>query len=200
MIRAVLFRILLPSLLLWLASCAACPTDAQVRVLHPSFHSPEQAGLSFLAAMGCDQAQAEYLCLAESLKEETGATLDGWLLARQNIRQEVGVLLRAASRLRPLASETWQDGVVVWWSEDKIPRFGLKMVPQHYFDLYVQGGRKVGAFLPSSPGELLHKEGSSLHLEIQDPVLRHLSPADVHRFELATEWKIAGFVPVAPEP
>ena len=78
-------RLLSAALLLALPAvpaCSACPPASAELTAHPDYSSPESAGRSFFAALGCDDARAEHGAMGESLKQRHGATLDAWILAR----------------------------------------------------------------------------------------------------------------------
>ncbi len=147
---------------------------------------------SFLAALSCDDPAREYESLAEALKRDRGATLDAWLLARQEIRAELGRAADLAWRLEPLGPGREEAGgaVLQWWGRNGKPLVGFLLVPQHYLDLTLADGRHAGTFLDRPVAAWLALEGRQLRLELQDPVLRGVRPEEVRALVLATEWKI----------
>ncbi|MHC4380762.1 MAG: hypothetical protein ACYSU1_06710 [Planctomycetota bacterium] len=176
-------------------ACQVCPPATQALVLAPSFHTPEDAGRSYFAAMACDDAGAEYRCFGEALKDEYGATLDLYLLARPAIREELGSIVRHAWRLEPLRRQRAEPGLLVWWGYGDREVVGLLMQQQHYFDVTEEDGRRTGSLLELSPAEILDLESRRLSLELHDPVLRSLGSSEaITHFELGTEWKIADFL------
>jgi hypothetical protein len=177
-----------------LSACSACPAEARALVEHPEFDSPAAAGASFFAALGCDDAAGEYRAFGAGLKRRYGATLDLWLLARADFREELGASLRFAHRLRPGREETREDGVLVWWEASGAERVGLLMQAQHFLELEIAGREvPVGIPLGKDPGEFLQLDGRTLRLllEVEDAVFRGVDIASVTRVTLATEWKIA---------
>lgn len=199
MLRSGSTRLMAAALLLAapaLPGCSACPAAAAELTAHPDYGSPAAAGRSFWAALGCDDARAEYGALGEALKRRHGATLDAWILARPGVREELGGAVRFAHRLQPARELVTEDGVLVWWSAAGAERVGLLFHSQHYVELRLDDGREVGFSLPHPPGAYLKLEGTELLLALQakDPVLRGVDPARVSRVTLATEWKIADWL------
>ena len=190
-------RVFSPALLLVLAcllpACASCPTGAAVRILRPNFDTPQESGACFLAALACNKPDSEYLCLSEDLKRKHGATLDGWILARQDIRADAGVAINRAHTLLAIEERQHPEGIVVWWGFNEKPLLGLLMQQQHYFDIYVDQGNKVGAFLDAAPAQLIEVEGQRLRLALEDSLLRTLGtdPA-VTKLVIGSEWKVGG--------
>ncbi|HEX9793324.1 MAG TPA: hypothetical protein VGC54_05010 [Planctomycetota bacterium] len=177
--------------LLLLASCQACPAEARALVLAPDFRSPETAGRTFLAGAGCDNASLEYRCLAEGLKEEYGATFDAYLLARPELREQLGGAAKLAFALEAVRKEDFgPDQVLVWWAAAGAERVGLLMERQHFFDVETYAGRRIGAFLSAPPSEWIAKDGRRLRIDLEDSVIRTLDPADVRQLVLGSEWKI----------
>ena len=158
----------------------------------PDFTNPVVAGESFLAAVACDDARAEYLCFAESLKESHGATLDGWVLARESLREDLGSSLKHAHLLRPAPGELHRT--LIWWEHEGKRHIGLQMERQPFFDILHQGSQKAGSFLSAPPSYFLNIEEDKLTLGLQDSVLRGLISSDVDGLVLGTEWKVAGFL------
>ena len=186
-----------PLLFLLLAAsggCAACPIESQVRVLAPDFHSPEEAGHCFLAAVACDEAQAEYRCLGEALKERYGATMDLYLLARPQMREEIGPLARYADRLQPSRRVEREDGVLVWWQAAGAERMGMLFRAQAYFDVWLRDGRRKGTTVQLPLTDHLSIDRRRLKLELEDSVLRGIDAADIDRVDFGLEWKIADFL------
>ncbi|RMH01188.1 MAG: hypothetical protein D6702_12005 [Planctomycetota bacterium] len=175
-----------------LLGACACPPEARLLAERPDFRTPEAAARSFLAAVACDDPKAEYRCLAEDLKRETGATLDAWMLGRVEARREIGeFLLGRALRLEHLASTPGEEGVRTVWGLGGRPRLGLLMVPQHYFDLYDAEGPLAGRLLDRPPAAWLKAEDGTLRLEIPGALPRRFPGfAGATRFELGTEWKV----------
>jgi hypothetical protein len=174
-------------------SCSACPPEAAERSAHPDYSTPSSTGLSFFAALGCDDARAEYGALGESLKRRHGATFDAWILARPALREELGSAVRHAHRLQPAREEVLESGVLVWWTAAGAERIGLLFQSEHFLELILADGREVGFHLTKPPGDWMQLEGKKLllSLAVEDPVLRGVDPAQVQRITLATEWKIA---------
>lgn len=182
-------------------ACSACPAEARERAAHPDYATPEAAGASFFAALGCDDAAGEYRAFGEPLKARYGATMDLWLLARSEVREDLGLAVRFAHRLQPARTEVREDGTLVWWQAAGEERVGLLMQAQHFLEFEERDGRRVGLMLQRPPGAWLTLEGkrAQLSLAAEDPVLRGLDAASVTRVTLATEWKIADWVlPTAP--
>ncbi len=165
-------------------------------VERPDFRTPEAAGRSFLAAVGCDDAAAEYRCLSEALKRDHGATLDAWVIGRVEARREIGgLVLSRASSLEFLGSRATEAGLLTEWGFGGRPRLGLLMVEQHYFDLYDDRGPLAGELLEQAPGAYLRSEGTRLILEIPGALPKRTPPlAEVVRLELGTEWKLRDLV------
>ncbi len=191
---------------LWIAllsapACQTCPPSSQILVAAPDFHSAEQAGRSFFAALGCDDGRAEYLAFGEPLKERYGATLDLYLLGRQDLRKELGPAVGQAWRLEPIGTTQGEPGQWVHWGLGKRVVVSLLMQEQHYFEFREDDGRLVGAPLNGPASTLLRKEGRSMLLEINDPILRSLGDGSrVVGLTVASEWKIADYrVPVEDE-
>lgn len=176
-------------------ACQTCPPETRVLVLAPDFQSPEAAGRSYLAAFACDDARAEYLCLGEALKKQYGATLDLYLLARPEIREQLGRYAGQAWRLQPTRTVLGEPDPVIWWGLGDREVVGLRMQRQYYFDVLEADGRRTGAILDRSPGELLEIRSKNLLLDLTDPALRSVGPPEsITGFELGTEWKIADFL------
>ncbi len=190
MVRPPLLPLLLLPLL-GLVSCT-CPTEARLLVERPDFRSPEGTGRSFLAAVSRDDAPAEYRCLSEALKEESGATLDAWMIGRVEARREIGpFLLNRAHRLDYLGTVATEQGLLTRWGFGETPRLGLLMVPQHYFDLHGPDGPITGELLDQPPEHYLDADGRALRLEILDALPRRFRGfSETTRFELGTEWKL----------
>ncbi|MDP7561157.1 MAG: hypothetical protein QF745_11530 [Planctomycetota bacterium] len=181
-----------------LPACSTCQAEAKAYTLRPDFSTPEATGHSFLAALSCDNGPAEYACLSERMKRKHGATLDAWLIARVEIREEVGWLIRQAFSLQPLSSESVPGGVLVWWGQSSQPLLGLVMEKQHFFDLYEREGRKFGSFLQNPPP--IRVEGKRLSVSLEDPVLRTV-PEGAHLtgLTIGSEWKVLDFqLPATP--
>ena len=185
--------LLLGLLLAGLASCA-CPAEARLLAERPDFRTPEAAGRSFLAAVSCDDAEAEYRCASEALKAELGATFDLWLIGRAELRDEVGeLLLSRASSLDFLGVRVSEMGLLTLWGRGEEPLLGLWMVEQHYFDLYDDRGPVLGELLDQPPGGYLKQVGTRLVLEISDALPKRFPGFDeVRKFELGSEWKLRG--------
>ncbi len=185
-----------------LPACSACPAAAAELTAHPDYSSPAAAGRSFFAALGCDEARAEYGAMGESLKRRHGATLDAWILARPGVREELGSAVRYARLLEPTREEVLEAGVLLWWSAAGAERVGLLFQAQHFLELQLADGRRVGFSLPKPPGDWMSLERSQLALSLsaENSVLRGVDPASVRRITLATEWKIADWLmPAADE-
>jgi len=178
-----------------LPSCASCPPEAIARNLRPNFDTPIEAGKCFFAALACDQADAEYRCLSEDLKQSYGATMDAWLIARQDLRAEVGVAISQAHKLKALSSEQHDEGMLVWWGLEENKLIGLIMHQQHYFDIYVTNGEKVGAFLDLPPSALIEIDGRRLRLELNNSLLRTMrNNSAVNKIIIGSEWKLGGVI------
>ncbi|MGB0952545.1 MAG: hypothetical protein ACPG31_04930 [Planctomycetota bacterium] len=176
-------------------ACQTCPPETRALVLAPNYRTAEDGGRSFLAAFSCDDSAAEYLCLGEALKETYGATMDLYLLARPEIREQLGRYAGQAWRLEPTRTVRAEPGVVVWWGLGEREVVGLLMQQQYFFDVHETDGRRVGSILDRSPGDLLQIRSKSLLLELTDPALRSVGPPEsISGFELGTEWKIADFL------
>ncbi|PCJ51800.1 MAG: hypothetical protein COA70_13605 [Planctomycetota bacterium] len=190
-------RVPLPILLLLAlvpGACQVCPPATKALVLAPDFHNAENAGRSFFAAMSCNDAGAEYKCLSEPLKDRYGATLDLYLLARPQIREEIGTTAGQAFRLKPLRVEQAEPGTLIWWGIGEREIVGLVMLPQYFYDVTESDGRRTGSILSQSPDELLQLQGRHLILDLSDSALRSLGgDPDISDFHLGTEWKIADF-------
>ena len=119
--------------------------------------------------------------------------MDGWILARHDIRAEAGVAINRAHTLLAIEERQHAEGIVVWWGLNEKPLLGLLMQQQHYFDIYVDQGNKVGAFLNAAPEQLIEVEGKRLRLELTDSLLRTLGtdPA-VTKLVIGSEWKVGG--------
>ncbi len=176
--------------------CSACPEQAALLVAFPDYSSPEAAGRSFFAALGCDDAAGEYRALGERLKSRHGATYDAWLLARPGVRDELGAAVQHAHRLDASRTVTSEEGVLVWWTAAGAERVGLLMRAQHYVEFVEDDGRRVGLHLERPPGAWMRLDGKklALALAVEDAVLRGLDPARVTRITVATEWKIADWM------
>lgn len=160
----------------------------------PDFHSAEQAGNSFFAALGCNEGGAEYRCFGEPLKERYGATLDLYLLGREELRRELGPAVGQAWRLQPLGTTQGEPGVWVHWGLGERPMVSLLMQEQHYFEFREEDGRLVGAPLDGPASTLLRREGRNMILELNDPILRSLGDGSrVVGLTVASEWKIADY-------
>lgn len=179
-----------------LPACSACPAAAAELTAHPDYSSPERAGRSFFAALGCDEARAEHGAMGESLKQRHGATLDAWILARPAVREELGSAVRYARLLEPSREEVVESGVLLWWSAAGAERVGLLFQAQHFLELELEGGRRVGFSLRQPPGNWLQLDGKKITLDFREEnsVLRGVDPASVTRVTLATEWKIADWL------
>lgn len=177
-------------------SCSACPEAAAELTAHPNYFSPASAGRSFFAALGCDDAQAEYAGMSESLKQRHGATLDAWILARPTVRDELGSAVRYAHLLSPAREEVVEGGVLVWWSAAGAERVGLLFQAQYFLDFLLEDGREIGFSLTKPPGAWMQLEGKKLALTLaaENSVLRGMDPARVMRITVATEWKIADWL------
>ncbi len=174
-------------------SCQSMTPDAWAFALHPDFSTPERAGRSFLCAWRAEETGTEYLGLAEDLKREFGATLDGYILYRQELADRAGLGSLFTHLLEVVEREEVEEGVLLWWGWKQRPRIGLLMVPQHYFDLSEAGGRdrRVGDFLDQTPGEVLILEGRHLSLELDNPAVRAATRFEaLGAFHLGTEWKL----------
>ena len=182
------------------ASCAGCPPETYARVLAPDFDSPREAGRSFLAALACDEAEAEYRCLGESLKRRYGASLDLYLLARPQLRDELGSAVRYADRLQPTREESRPEGMLLWWSALGAERVGMLFEAQGYFDVTLDDGRRRGATVALPLADYLQLDRRRLRLELEDSVLRGVDPARVVHVEFGLEWKIAEFLPPEETP
>lgn len=159
----------------------------------PDFATPARAGASFFAALGCDDARAEYRAFGDRLKREYGADLAAWLLVRDGVREELGAAVRHAHRLSASREEVRDDGVLVWWSAAGAERVGLLMQQQHFVQIFTDEGRELGFAIAAPPGAWMELEGKRLVIEMaaENSVLRGLDLARVTRVSLASEWKIA---------
>lgn len=179
-------------LLFGLLSCAGLPPEALALTERPTFRTPADGARSFLAAIATDNASAEYLCFSEALKQKHGATLDAYLLARPTLLKDLGQAQKHAFDLRLHTQEEHPEGTLLWWSHHGVPYLGLVMTAQHYYDLEDTDGRRIGNFLPQSPGNYVQMEGRNLRAEINDSGVRSGPEGDaLTRFEVGTEWKIA---------
>jgi hypothetical protein len=174
-------------------ACSACPPEAAELAAHPDYRSPARTGASFFAALGCDDAAGEYRAFGERLKRRHGADLAAWLLARDEVRAELGAAVRYAHLLAPAREEPRADGVMVWWSAAGRERVGLLMERQNYLELLTEDGRELGFQLGAPPAAHLRMDGRRLLIEMaaENPVLRGLDPARVTRVTIGSEWKIA---------
>ena len=192
-------RLLLPTLLVLLgaASCQSIPVEVHARALSPDFSTPIAAGQSFLAAVACNDARAEYLCFSETLKEEYGATLDGWILAREPLQKGIGNDLKHAHRLQPeaetLATFSDTEKNIIWWQYKDKRLLGLTMEAQIFFDVVQSGSEETGSFLDSPLSSFVAIEGDSLSLELKNSSIRGLKANQLERLVLGTEWKITSF-------
>jgi len=190
-------RVPLPLLLLLAllpGACQACPPATKALVLAPDFHNAEGGGKSFFAAMSCNDGAAEYRCLGEELKSRYGATFDLYLLARPEIRKDLGPYANRAHLLKPLRVEQAEPGILIWWGVGSREVIGLLMLPQYFYDVTESDGRRSGSILSQSPNQLLQLQGQRLVLDLADSALRSLgSDSDISDFHLGTEWKIADF-------
>jgi len=189
-------RCRLPLLLVFVVLLPACqvPPEVHARVLAPNFHSATASGYSFFAAMALDDAIAEYRCFGDPLKDRYGADLSLYLLARPQMREELGRISKMAWRLEPLRVERGEPGQMVWWGYQDRELIGLLMVPQNYFDVFEENSTAPrGNLLEQHPSELIRLEGRSLHLELTDPVLRGIAQDGIVGLEIGVEWKIADF-------
>lgn len=175
-------------------ACQVCPPATKALVLAPDFQNAKLAGQSFFAAMSCNDAGAEYRCLGEPLKERYGATLDSYLLARPQIREDLGTNADQAWRLKPLRMEQAEPGTLIWWGLGEREIVGLVMLPQYFYDVTESDGRRTGSILEQSPNALLQLQDRRLVLDLSDAALRSLgADPDISDFHLGTEWKIADF-------
>ncbi|MCH2112644.1 MAG: hypothetical protein MK213_07280 [Planctomycetes bacterium] len=190
-IRALPHHLILPfGLTALLASCSACPAEAELLRSQPDLSSAEQTCRTFLAAFSCDDSIVEYRCLSEELKERHGATLDGWILAREDLRDEIGFSTRFAHTLQLSARQESPRGTVLWFSHADKTLVGFHCVPQPYFELTTDDGREVGAFLDGELDGSMEVDGKTLQLRLHDPALRMLQGQIPRSLEVGTEWKI----------
>tara|TARA_B100001750_G_scaffold228562_1_gene223126 strand:- start:1672 stop:2256 length:585 start_codon:yes stop_codon:yes gene_type:complete len=190
-------RPLLPTLLVLLgtASCQSIPVEVHARALSPDFSTPIAAGQSFLAAVACNDARAEYLCFSETLKEEYGATLDGWILARESLQKEIGNDFKHAHRLQPEPPSSISDTEenIVWWQYKGKRLLGLTMEAQIFFDVLQSGSQETGSFLDFPLSSFVAIKEDRLSLELKNSSIRGLKANQLERFVLGTEWKITSF-------
>ncbi len=192
-------RCRLPLLLAFVALLPACqvPPEVHARVLAPDFHDAVAGGHSFFAAMALDDAVAEYRCFGDPLKDLYGADLSLYLLARPQMREELGNVTKLAWRLQPLRTEQGEPGQVVWWGHDDREIIGLVMVPQNYFDVFERGEAEPrGNIIAQHPSEIIQINRRNLQLELNDPVLRGIEQDGIVGLEVGVEWKIADFLQV----
>ena len=184
------------SVLAALPSCSSCPEEAVELTAHPDYSTPNRAGASFFAAVGCDDAQSEYRAFGERLKQTQGADLAGWLLVRDAVREELGFAVEQAHRLSARREEVREDGVLVWWGAVGAERVGLLMQQQHFVEIFTDDGRELGFQIGKPPSAWLKMEGKQLLIEMtaENSVLRGLDPARVTRVTLGSEWKIADWL------
>jgi hypothetical protein len=190
-------RCRLPLLLALACPLSACqvPPEVHARVFAPDFHSATAGGHSFFAAMALDDAVAEYRCFGDPLKERYGADLSLYLLARPQMREELGLASRLAWKLEPMRVLRGEPGQVVWWGHDGEELIGLVMMPQNYFDIYEQDSAEPrGNLLSQHPSELIQIERRDLRVELSDPLLRGVQQDRVIGLEIGVEWKIADFM------
>ena len=192
-------RCRLPLLLALVALSPACqvPPEVHARMLAPDFHDATAGGYSFFAAMALDNALAEYRCFGAPLKERYGADLSLYLLARPQMREELGHVSKLAWRLEPLRAERGEPGQIIWWGYDNRELIGLVMTPQNYFDVYEEGKAEPrGNLIAQHPSELIQINRRSLAVELTDPVLRGIEQDGIVGLEIGVEWKIAEFLTV----
>lgn len=173
-------------------------------VLVPNFSEPVVAGRSFLAALACDQASAEYRCLGESLKARYGADLALYLLGRDALREELGSSLKYAFQLQPVGeNQIREDGVLVWWGLSEKPLVGFLMEAQFFYNLLDLDGQPIGEFLPRPPASWMHLEdGRRLLVEIplSRSVQRRLGGLEnAGGLQLGTEWKVRDVLRPGPD-
>ncbi len=196
----------LSALFLGLAAACACPPEARRLVETPDFSTPEAASRSFLAALGCDDAEAEYRCLADRFKEELGAGFDAWLLARPRLREEAGPALDLAFQAestgrRDLPPEEGRRRVLLWWGRGETPYVGFVLEEQYWWSLETRDGRRFDDLLAEPPARALSSPGRGRLLlgPLELPVPRWLQPEAVRSLTLGTEWRIRDLLP-PPEP
>lgn len=199
-----------------LGACNSCPPETRARILAPDFHTAEGTALSFLAALSCDEPQAEYLCFGEALKDQYGATLDLYLLARPSLLSRIGPMYRYADSLTLSRNEPTANGVRLWFRGAGAERVGFDLSAQYYFEVYLSNGTRKGAFLdkvpssfvsPATPPTIMGApkriyfgvERKAMVVEIESSVIRGISPDEIEGFEIRTEWKIADFLLPAEE-
>ena len=177
---------------LTLTACATPPASVQLLAEHPNFQTPESAGRSFLAALSCDNARTEYLCMAEGLKREYGATFDKWLATRGQVLSELGGAVKHAHRLKPVSAVEQNGGTLVSWVYGP-HELQLLMTSQDYWGIETLEGEQWGAFLSKPIGETLTIKNRKLSIELSDSILRGFpAQTKVSRFIIETEWKVLG--------
>ena len=190
-------RCWLPLLLVLTGLLPACqvPPQIQARVLAPDFHSATAGGHSFFAAMAMDDAIAEYRCFGDPLKDRYGADLSLYLLARPQMREELGLASRLAWKLEPMRVQRGEPGYIVWWGHKDKEMIGLVMTPQNYFDVFEEDSPEPrGNLIKQHPSELIQINRRDMTVELSDPVLRGVQQDRVIGLEIGVEWKIADFV------
>lgn len=188
------YRCLLLLLTAAAASCHVCPAETYARVLAPDFHSAEGAGQAYLAALACDEAEAEYRCFGEALKTRYGATLDLYLIARPTLLDEIGSMRKYADLLVPTRRVERTDGVLVWYSAAGAERIGMLLEAQAFFDLTLRDGKRRGDILDQPPANYLSMDRRTLTLQLESSALRGVDPSTVEHVEVGLEWKIADFL------
>ncbi|MCP4094297.1 MAG: hypothetical protein GY747_12695 [Planctomycetes bacterium] len=171
------------------------PPEVHARVLAPDFHSATAGGHSFFAAIALDDAVAEYRCFGAPLKERYGADLSLYLLARPQMREELGLASRFAWKLEPMRVQRGEPGQIVWWGHNNKELIGLVMMSQNYFDIYEDDRPEPrGNLIEQHPSELVDIHRTNLSVELNDPVLRGVQQDRVIGLEIGIEWKIADFL------
>lgn len=184
------FRLLLLFALACLLPACQVPPEVHARVLAPDYSTPEAGGATFLAAFAVDDADAEYRCFGEGLKEVYGANLTIYLLGRPQLREEARSWAKHAWRLEPVRREQAEFGTWVGWGYQGREYVAFLMQPQYYFDVLLEDGQVKGNLLSQHPSEILDLDRKTLRLELTDAVLRGVAREDVVGVEVGVEWKI----------
>ncbi len=159
--------------------------------------TPENTITSFHRAFSCDNADEEYRCFSEHLKQSVGS-LGSYSIARAYLREKDPLAVRfIANRSLDgrvhLAREAGGNRVKATIDLGADPPLVIELVNEPEYIVYHPDGRKTHGFARNVVIDALEEDKGRFRIEIVDPDLEVTSKKPGETIELFQHWVIDAF-------